>query len=160
MGGAQLRGADLRRAQLRKAHLRNADLESASLSGACLEGAYLVDAQLKNAHLAGSKIGGRANVKSAGYHPDEEKKQDGYLGGAHLEGANLAGAKLHGANLVGDPFTHKQESVQGLSVEQLAQAIHDESTLLPDSLRQALPTSPVPSSAASPPGNPSSPGTP
>lgn len=160
MGGAQLRNADLRRALLRKAHLRHANLKFALLSGACLEDAYLVDAQLQNACLAGSPIGSRVNVKSSGYHPDEEKKQEVYLGGANLEGANLEGADLRGTNLASDPFTHKQEPVQGLTVTQLAQAVHDESTLVPDSLRQAPSAAPASPPTTSPIENPSSPGTP
>jgi uncharacterized protein YjbI with pentapeptide repeats len=138
LGGAQLRNANLSRAQLRKTHLRNANLQYAFLAGACLEDAYLVDAQLQYAHLAGYRISGRVNMRSIGYHP-EEKEQDEDIGGADLRGANLTRAQLHSANLAIDRQSGKQIPAQGLTAAQLAQAIRDESTLVPNSLPTSLP---------------------
>lgn len=123
LGGAQLLNAVLLKANLRKAHLRSANLESARLAGACLEDAYLVDARLRNAQLAGEEMSRRGSMKSIGYHPEEEE-QDEDLGGANLKGANLAGA-------------------QGLTAVQLAQAVYDESTVLPDLLSPSSPENPA-----------------
>jgi uncharacterized protein YjbI with pentapeptide repeats len=53
-----------------------------------------------------------------------------FFRGAHLEGANLRGAHLEGAHL---------GEITGLTQEQLADAIPDEKTRLPDYLKEQPP---------------------
>jgi len=88
---------------LQKAWLRHADLIQANLKGANLEGANLEAANLFEANLRG------ANLRCAN------------LETAIMRRANLIGADLRGADLRG----------ASLTVEQLAEAIVDQTTQLP-----------------------------
>ena len=110
LSGATLRGAYLSGADLRKATLRGANLRGADLSRADLRLATLREADLSRTDLSGADLSG-ANLRGAD------------LRGANLSGANLSGANLNGANLRG---------VGNLTEDQLADALSDETTTLPD----------------------------
>jgi hypothetical protein len=110
--GTDLRGADLRGAYLERADLGGAHLERALLRKAHLEGAILIEAHLEGAVLSGAHI----------------ERAD--LSVAHLDGAFLHGAHLEGANLT---------RTTGLTRQQLAAAIIDKKTILPDYLYEERP---------------------
>jgi uncharacterized protein YjbI with pentapeptide repeats len=63
--------------------------------------------------------------------------ESAYLAAANLRGANLQNAQLKGADLINLPIGTPHQPVCGLTVSQLAEAVVDESTRLPDELRQA-----------------------
>jgi hypothetical protein len=119
LGGASLwevnlQNANLRYVNLREARLDDADLREAHLYWANLSGANLVVADLTGAALQGANLGGAC---LAGANLTEV-----ILNEADLTGADLTGADLHGA--------------YELTKEQLAEAIIDEQTILPDYLMQ------------------------
>ncbi len=99
---------DLRWCDLRGADLTGAHLEGASLESAHLEWAYLGEAHLRGANLYGAE-----------------------LARTHLEGADLSHA-----NLLGDPGMEGAErsAAIALAKRQLAIAITDDSTLLPEDI--------------------------
>ncbi len=109
-----LRGADLRWANLEGAFLMEAHLEGSNLYMAKLEFAMLWDSHLEKADLVG------ADLKAA------------ILLRTHLEGANLTSACLNGTLFA---VVHL-EGATGLTREQLAEAILDEKTILPDYLQE------------------------
>jgi hypothetical protein len=127
-----LLGAHLEGAILMRAHLEDADLWGAHLQGANLLGAHLKKANLMDAHLTRAVLVG-AHLEEA--HLERAHLEDARLRGAHLTRAVLVDAHLEGAYLrqsfLVDTF---QRSVIGITKEQLASAILDESTLLPDYL--------------------------
>lgn len=115
--GADLKGKNLRYATalgafLAKADLRGADLHRADLRGADLSGAELGGAKLQWAQLQGSYL-----LRTE-------------LGGAILQGARLQGANFWRADLRGADLT----DATGLTKEQIASAVSDEKTRLPDYL--------------------------
>lgn len=108
--GTNLAGAHLERAFLIGAHLEGADFTKARLENACaveahLEGAYLVGAHLEGANLA------KAHLEGAD------------LSWAQVEGTNITEAHLEGADL---------RRVIGLQPEQMASAMLNGKTRLPE----------------------------
>jgi hypothetical protein len=112
--GANLWAACLRQANLYMANLQGSNLWTANLLFANLQGANLYEANLEAADL------GRANLQEAD------------LRGAILERSKLYGAHLRGAKLQGADLRW----AESLTMEQLAAAIIDENTKLPDYLIQ------------------------
>ena len=119
-----LRNTDLRTADLWKAHLEGANLWKAHLEGASLFAAHLERAILWEAHLERASLEG-AHLEGA------------FLGGAHLEGADFEGAHLEEA-LLWDAHLEGADlrGARGLNREQLAKAILDENTRLPEYLQE------------------------
>jgi|CXWL01.1.fsa_nt_gi uncharacterized protein YjbI with pentapeptide repeats len=103
--GAYLRSADLRGADLRDADLTNCDLEEADLANADLEGAKLDGATLRFAEVSGARLC-RVSAKKA-----------------NLKNANLGKTDLRGTSLL---------HCVGLGAKQLAEAIGDRWTLIPE----------------------------
>jgi len=103
---------DLGCTALRQAFLRRAHLEGVRFMGANLRGADLIETHLE-----------RADFKHA------------HLQAASLQGADLEGADLKRAHL---EFANLWEAT-GLTREQLAVAIIDENTILPDHLQEQPP---------------------
>lgn len=141
--GAQLGGAHLKSASLGGAYLDGAVLEEADLQGAFLVMAHLDDAVLQEAHLEGADLGGASldgadligaylegadlgDAKLYGADLREAYVGSAKLQGTHFHGADLSGAHLECANL---------EDATGLTREQLAEALTDESTKLPPDVR-------------------------
>jgi hypothetical protein len=120
---ANIEGADLRRAHLERAnlwgvHLEGTDLALAHLEGANLTGVHMEEAILTEAHLE-KAILVRSNFERS------------FLGGTHFEGIlYFIEVNLKGANL---------QNATGLTREQLANAILDETTVLPDCLQEQPP---------------------
>ncbi|MBI4197972.1 MAG: pentapeptide repeat-containing protein [Chloroflexi bacterium] len=148
-----LRATDLRWAALRDAHLEGANLSVAHLEGASLQHAHLERADLWEARLERAYL---TNTCLQGAHLEQAHLDEAFLHGAHLEGAKLRdahleraylintclqGAQLVQAHLRGAYFreTHLEGAVlyaaTGLTREQLASAITDEHTILPDYLK-------------------------
>lgn len=107
---ANFEGADLVETVLQGANLVDAHLVGANLKDADLRGANLTNARLTGANLTGADLRG-ANLTNA------------LLQGAHLPQAQLMGAILTGADL---------RDATGLSLYEMADAIGDESTRLPE----------------------------
>lgn len=118
MVGANLKGAVLSRRDLSRTNLARANLR-----GASMDGAVLVDANLSGSDMLGANLNGAdlcdANLQDAVLFAAD-------LGGADLRGTNLAGADLRRANLIG---------AKNLTPNQLVDAVLDDSTILPDHLR-------------------------
>jgi hypothetical protein len=107
-----LRKANLAGSNLVRANLRKADLSEARLSGADLSGAHLPEASLAGADLRQADLR-QADLSRA------------ILREANLSEANLLGASLSGAIL---------SSSKHLTQVQVAQALGDETTQLPEGL--------------------------
>jgi uncharacterized protein YjbI with pentapeptide repeats len=107
---------DLHGAFNRRVELNEVDLENANFAGADAKNASFRDSFFKNADLGGANLEG-ADLKGA------------YLGGANLEAADLEGADLGGADL---------SDARNLTVEQLEQAVIDDTTKLPPDLAAEL----------------------
>ncbi len=120
---ADLNGIELGGADLWKVNLREAQLWQAKLAGASLGRANLTEASLWQADLEGAYLW-KANLEGANL-------SEANLENANLEDANLNGANLHHANLI-DADLRK---VVGMTQAQLASAIYDKHTQLPDYLR-------------------------
>lgn len=105
---------DLFLADLLEADLQEADLQSTNLRGANLRRAILKSANLSCADLRGAIL-------------EEAQLHGVMIGGARLRGATLCGAILKGVDL---------SYSKDLTKDQLASAIIDEHTLLPDYLEQ------------------------
>jgi hypothetical protein len=119
-----LAGSDLREAQLIDAHLEEAYLWGAHLEGANLWRARLEEAELTEAYLTGAYLF-QAHLKGAD------------LSGADLTGANLSGADLSAADLAEVNLRGADLSgAKGLTREQIESAITDETTKLPDYLKE------------------------
>ena len=125
--GARLEGADLREVNLVEADMRGALLGGAKLDSADLRGANLSGADLRSASLGKAQLGKadltNANLGGAGAD----------LSGANLAGANLTGANLGRANLTGSDFSRDYlrgdpSPAQGLTQQQLDQAVADPGT--------------------------------
>jgi len=97
------------RLNLSRANLRGAKLLSGKLARADLTGAHLEGAKLNGAHLEGAML-------------NEAHLEGAWLAGAHLEGAELSGADL--------------SKVAGLDPNELASAIGDETTTLPEGMQR------------------------
>ncbi|MBM4296318.1 MAG: pentapeptide repeat-containing protein [Deltaproteobacteria bacterium] len=101
----RLRGANLRFADATRAFLVGADLSRTNL-----QGSYLFQANLRGVDFTGANLSG-ANLK-----------------GARLENANLENSNLNKTNLSATSLT----TAKGLSLKQLATAVTDKSTQLPE----------------------------
>ncbi|MDD7936749.1 pentapeptide repeat-containing protein [Actinomycetospora straminea] len=134
---AWLYGADLTRARLGGADLTNVNLGEAILTDAHLSGAKLSDANLEQANLANADLGGAdltgawlrwANLSRAAL-PAADLTHAGLieanLTGANLYRANLTSASLERANLT---------EAKGVTRRQIASALGDIATLLPDGI--------------------------
>jgi uncharacterized protein YjbI with pentapeptide repeats len=104
-----------RRRDISRGDLEAAHLEGANLSYAHLEGAAVEFTHLNEAYLTGASL-----------------KQASLLG-AYMEGAVLVQAHLEGANL---------STAEGLTQQQLDQAILDQRTQLPAGLRPPVSATP------------------
>lgn len=140
--GANLSGLDLDRAELGGAFLNDAVMIGTRLNGANLSLARLHDAGLMEAHLRGAQLF-RASLHGAllwgaqlqEANLEEAKLQQAGFGDADLHGANLNGADLRHADLSGQsPNGHGPS--RGLTTGQLAAAVLDETTRLPDEFRE------------------------
>lgn len=118
--GALIRRSNLQRASLRRANLQKVSLREANLQMAVLEGANLKGARLWDANLQGASFG-EANLIEA--RIVGANLQGALLGGANLQGASLKEAILKGADLWW---------VEGLTDEQVAEAVWDETTRWPE----------------------------
>lgn len=105
--------------------------DSARMQGALLYGGLLGQSPLVGVDLQDAML-------------DEAQLQRVRFGGANLTGATFDGAQLHGADFTGTFDVLRvgskilTQSMRGLTVEQLATAELDDSTVLPDDLRAAL----------------------
>lgn len=129
---ANLHLTDLRYSNLKDANLAEVNLEEANLGGAnltqsILDGANLTRANLFGVNLQGAGLPG-ACLRRA--HLERADLTGACLEGAILEGAILKEAKLAGANL---------RDAKRLTKEQIDSAFIDETTKLPDYLKQAGP---------------------
>ncbi|MEV6552295.1 pentapeptide repeat-containing protein [Streptomyces sp. NPDC051597] len=121
---------DLRRTDLRGADLQNARLERVRLGGAHLEKADLTGAHLEEGWLRDSCLTGA------------------WLEGAHLERAVVRGTDLRGATMKGVCFAGTRlvdadlSTAVGLTAPQLAEAVLDSATKLPDAVARAVRTAP------------------
>lgn len=109
---ANLQGSYLFHANLRRAELTWADLKESFAYEADLQGANLQNADLRGVDFTGANLSG-ANLK-----------------GARLDNANLENSNLNKTNLSGTSLT----TVKGLTAEQIAIALTDNATQLPDNL--------------------------
>jgi uncharacterized protein YjbI with pentapeptide repeats len=125
--GARLIGTENPAVVLHGAKLQDADLQDANLQGAYLLGAVLQRAKLQDAKLQGAYLQGaelqRADLRAADLRAADLRGAS--LQGAKLQDAKLQDAKLRDANL---------QQVEGLTQEQLEQAVGDEFTVLPEYL--------------------------
>jgi uncharacterized protein YjbI with pentapeptide repeats len=129
---ANLHGADLVEANLRGAFHQEVNLQKAFLDDTNLQEAILWDVNLKGAFL------NRANLQKAdlsGANLQEAELQEANMQGAKLLVANLRGAELNGTDLKGALFRY----VEGLTAEQVAEAIWDETTIWPEGFPQPAP---------------------
>lgn len=134
-GGANLQGTNLFGANLQKALFREANLQGVVLFKANLHGADFLMAKLQGALL------GEANLQGADLrwtNLQEARPVKANLRGATLEGANLKGAHLFKANLE-EVYLNKADlrgadlqKAEGLTTEQVAEAIWDETTRWPE----------------------------
>jgi hypothetical protein len=132
---ARLEGCDLRYADLRKAQLHEADFTDADLFRANLEGAALPGAKLRRTRLFGANLR-KTQITVVDFRSADLREAD--LGradlreslgaGASLERANLEGAELFGCRLNDVSLV----GASGVSSRQLAEAILDELTALPE----------------------------
>jgi uncharacterized protein YjbI with pentapeptide repeats len=109
---ANLQGIYLFQANLRRADLTWADLKESFAYEADLQGANLQNADLRGVDFSGASLGG-ANLK-----------------GARLDHAILENCNLNKANLSGTTLT----AVKGLTSTQIATAVTDEATQLPENI--------------------------
>jgi uncharacterized protein YjbI with pentapeptide repeats len=126
---AELRSAKLLGTSLKGANLAWAQLQDAGLTGAQMQGAYLMHAQLQKAVLMRAQLQ-RADLEDA-------HLEGAYLAGADLQDAKLQKTQLQGADLINYPTGEPYRPVRELTASQLADAVIDGSTRLPDELRQA-----------------------
>lgn len=119
---AFLVGADLSRANLQGSYLFHANLRRAELTWADLKESFAYEADLQGANLQNADLRGvdftGANLSGAN------------LTGARLDNANLENSNLNKTNLSGTSLT----TVKGLTAEQIATALTDDATQLPENL--------------------------
>jgi uncharacterized protein YjbI with pentapeptide repeats len=133
----RLRGANLRFADATRAFLVGADLSRANL-----QGIYLFQANLRRADLAWADLkesfAYEADLQGANLQNVDLRGAD--LSGANLSGANLKGARLDQANLENSNLNKTNLSgtslttVKGLTAQQLATAVTDNTTQMPENL--------------------------
>lgn len=161
LSGARLTGAWLDLADLAQADLRGADLSGARLLSARLEGARMTGAHLASADLRQTRLGA-TQLQNAGLdqallqYADlfNAQMQGARMAGVQFEGATLTGAQLQGALLIAEipiyaggsdgcplsdePIEVMRLQAYSLTAEQLAETTFDETTRLPEDLRQAV----------------------
>jgi uncharacterized protein YjbI with pentapeptide repeats len=121
---AKMVGALLMSANLQEAELNRAILVGAPMRAANLQGANFYLAQLQMALMGGTNLRG-AKLQEANLQNTILIQAD--LQGADFSGANLQKADLEGANLKGANL----REAKGLTTEQVAKAIWDETTKWP-----------------------------
>lgn len=126
---AKLRDAKLLGTSLKGTNLAWAQLQDAGLTHAQMQGAHLMEAQLQKAVLIAAQVQD-ADLENA-------HLEGAYLAAADLENAKLKNTHLQGADLINYPTGKPYRPARGLTVSQLADAVIDGSTRLPDELRQA-----------------------
>jgi hypothetical protein len=130
LGGSSLQHVNLSNSDLREIHGTEADLQGAQLGLTDLRSSILVNSNLRGSWLEGAYLRGALLFGA--------QLRDADLTSANLEGARLDGARLHGANLIGTRLGDVDlRSTDGLTLEQLAHAIVNERTQLPNGLEQA-----------------------
>lgn len=141
LGPARLGRADLSGAWLDGADLSGADLEAAILSGAWLEGTKLVGARLRDADLTEAWMV-RADLREACLASADlagARLTEAVLSGAELEGALPAGTDLNGADLTLAWLRGVDcAGFAGMSSEQVARAMGDATTLLPEGVERPV----------------------
>jgi hypothetical protein len=135
--GINLSNMHLESVDFSKAHLEKAIVRDAHLENAYLFGAHLEEADLRDAHLEGANL---INCHLEEAYLYDTQLQGADLSGAHIEEAILNGTKLKDTNL---SLAHLEgvilRSATGLTQKQLAQAILNHKTQLPDYLlRESL----------------------
>jgi hypothetical protein len=141
-------GASLDRVDLSGGRFARAVFDLASLRGALLVGANLDGALLRQAHLTWADLSEASLVRA---DLSGARLDNAWFFASRLQLADLTGAKLHGALLAGGRFevdavmatrflgtvrrSGAGEAPTGLSAEQLASAVIDETTELPGELR-------------------------
>jgi uncharacterized protein YjbI with pentapeptide repeats len=125
LASADLSQALLRRTELSQARLVNAVLELAACTSAHLEGADLRWAQMGGADLRAAVLS-EADLRGADFG-EMSVLPPASMSNAHLHRARLDGADLRGIDL---------SEVKGLTQHQIAQAITDDATVLPEYLRE------------------------
>ena len=131
--GGSLRHAILVNTHLWKVDLSEVDLEGTDLSGSDLRCANLSQARLWNANLSG------ADLIASNLNGADLRGAD--LSGVRLWNANLRGACLIASNLNGSDLSRANlknailSEAKNITDEQLAGAILDENTILPDGSR-------------------------
>jgi len=116
--------ADLKNYRLKGAIFIGANLKNANLEGAYLYGAYFKNANLENTNLEGANLRG-ANLRWANLKKTNMKNTN--LVRADLLKAELKDTLLQGANL---------KMAEGITSEQLKDAITNAETVLPEPLRK------------------------
>ncbi len=128
---ADLRNCDIDRSNLRRANLRNADLSQSSLKFSSLRHADLLGADLDSANLRFAYL---ENAMLFGVSLVDANLSYTRLEGASLTLADMASTNIEFARLEGVEL----ESATGLTINQIASAIVDSTTILPDYLIEQL----------------------
>lgn len=128
LSGTDLRGATLIGADLRDAHMNGAYLFRADLRWALLDDAYLSRVDLRAVNCADASFAG-AHAGSADLRQANLTGCD--LSRAMLERADLRGADFSGAVLAGTYLQGANLAETNITADQLADAITDETTVLP-----------------------------
>ena len=148
--GARLVSANLDGANLSESYLGLADFQQASLRNTNFSRANLDGANLKGVDLSGSNLSGailsRANLDGAnlkGVDLSGALLFDANLSGADLSGTDLSGIRFNGVNLKGANFLRASFGDMGSRDEaaikhQFENAVMDETTRLPESVRKVL----------------------
>ena len=132
LGSVDLRKAYLERADVSRGYLETADLTNAylfraKLTKANLRNARLYRADLRSADLYGADLQG-ANLSEANLSKADLKKA--VMGLIGNNSTNLRGTALREANLIGVDLSY----VSGLGAKQIAAAVIDETTILPQAV--------------------------
>ncbi len=120
--GANLSHTNLSASNLRDTNLSGADMQKANLKNASLQGANLTQINLKEVDLSGANLQG---TDLSGADLQKAKLSSANLTGANLSGADLRSVDLRGADL---------REVKNITMKQLAQAIVDRRTRLPEGI--------------------------
>jgi hypothetical protein len=123
--GTNLAGVNLKDGSLKEADLTGTNLQGASLVGTNLQGAFLAFAKLHEAHLFRAEFQWAVLLEAdlQGADLSEANLQGAFLHEANLKEACLNGTILQGANF---------QEAKGLTPEQVAKAIWDETTQWPE----------------------------
>lgn len=132
LGGARLRSANLQQIDLSGVDLQHTDFQGATFWRTDFRHSVLYNALFQSCNLNESRFGGAKLQWSnfTGAALPGVNLSDAVLSNAILDGTDFSGAYLYGTDL-----RHVDlRSTVGLTREQLAEAITDETTLLPDYL--------------------------